>query len=325
MSTRREVAKKAIHFENPDYIPLMYYGTKSCEKSDILHLPVQVIFGGEDGMTSDWGFVWGKSDVNFNLGIVEKPAVEDWSQLASYKPLDVKKADRFDAALEVMQQYPDRYNIADFQLSGFTIASFIRGFEDFLADVYLERENIEKLLDIVFATEEDLIRECAKKGFDAICLADDWGTQNSLLMAPNIIRELFIPRYKHEFEVAHSLGLDVMMHSCGYIIDIIEDLIGAGLDILNPGQTALNGIEELGKRFAGRICFGCPVGYQTTVVSGTPADIDKEVQDYIKYLSTDKGGFFGMVSSVKGLSELSVPVENQYQVAKSFETYCGRR
>ena len=219
----------------------------------------------------------------------------------------------------------DYYSIADFILSGFTIMSFVRGFENFMMDMLVERENVDKLADIVFGAEEDLIRECAKAGFDAICLADDWGTQTSLLISRDLIQEIFMPRYKKQIDLAHSLGLDVIMHCCGHIIDIIGDFIDIGLDALNPGQPRLNGLDEMGDRFRGKICFACPIGYQSTAIQGTVQDIYDEVRDYVDKLSTDKGGFMGFVASFNGIYSLGAPEENARAVEKAFEKYCGCR
>lgn len=209
---RKEVVKRSIHFENPEYPPLMYYGTDRIEKSDAVCMAVENMYGGEDGRTTEWGFKWKEGDGDFKLGIVQEPIIYDWEDLDDYKPLDAKRADRFDHCKELMAKYPDKYWIADFVLSGFTIMSFMRGFEDFMADMIVERENVERLADIVFKAEEDLIRECAAQGFDAICLADDWGTQTSLLISREMIKDIFMPRYKSQIELAHSLGMDVIMH-----------------------------------------------------------------------------------------------------------------
>ena len=66
-----------------------------------------------------------------------------WDMLDSYRPLNVDSHDRFSAARGFMDSYPDRYYIADFTLSGFTVMAFVRGFEDFLADLYVEPDLIE--------------------------------------------------------------------------------------------------------------------------------------------------------------------------------------
>lgn len=323
--TRKEVVKKAIHFDNAPYVPLMYYGTDRIAKTDAVMLGVQEMYGGEDGRMTEWGFNWAETGMEFKLGVVKDPAITDWDQLEDYVPLNAKRPDRFDKTREIMKKYPDKYYIADFILSGFTIMSFVRGFEDFLMDIIVEPENVEKLADIIFGAEEDLIRECAKEGFDAICLADDWGTQTSLLISREQICSIFMPRYKKQIELAHSLGMDVIMHSCGYIIDIIGDFIDIGLDAINPGQPNLNGIEELGKRFRGKICFACPIGYQTTAIHGTVEDIYNEVKSYVDCLSTEKGGLMGLVASFNGIYSLGAPEENAKAVELAFEKYCGYR
>ncbi len=324
--TRKETVRKSIHFENPEYPPLMYYGTDRIEKSDAVSLFVENMYGGEDGRTTEWGFKWKDSDGEFKLGIVQEPVINDWDDLDDYKPLDAKRPDRFDHCKELMAKYPDKYWIADFILSGFTIMSFMRGFEDFMADMIVERENVERLADIVFGAEEELIRECAKQGFDAIMLADDWGTQTSLLASRELIKEIFMPRYKSQIELAHSLGMEVIMHSCGRIIDIVEDFIEIGLDALNPGQPNLNGIEELGKRFGGRICFAPPIGYQTTAIHGTVEDIYAEVKSYVdNFYEGHNGGFLGFVASFNGIYSLGASEENARAVEEAFEKYAGKR
>lgn len=323
--TRKEVVKRAIHFENPPYIPLMYYGTDRAAKSDALLLGVEEMYGGSDGRTTEWGFKWAESGGEFKLGIVQDPIILDWDELENYKPLDAWRPDRFDKVRAIMDANRDRYLIADFILSGFTIMSFIRGFEDFMADMIAEPEYVEKLADIVFGAEEELIRACAEAGFDAICLADDWGTQTSLLMSRQMIRDVFMPRYKKQVELAHSLGLDVIMHCCGYIYELIEDFVEIGIDALNPGQPCLNGIEKMGKAFAGRICFAPPIGYQETAIKGSVQDIYDEVESYSKYFTTEKGGMLGFVASFNGIYSLGAPEENARAVELAFEKYCGCR
>ena len=319
--TRKENVKRAIHFERPDYIPLLHYDLNNISISDAALIPVQTMFGGDNGRTSEWGFVWMENDTPFTLGQIETPAVPDWDLLSSYRPLDVNSYDRFAEGRRFMSEYPDKYYIADFVLSGFTVMSFVRGFEDFMIDLHLERENVNKLADIVFATEAELIRASAKAGFDAIALGDDMGSQQSLLFSAQMFRDVFKERFREQFALAHSLGLDVYLHCCGYVIDLIPEFIEVGLDIFNPGQPALNDISELGKRFKGKICFACPTGYQTTGVSGTKEEIYAEIKAYVDELSTEDGGLIGLVATK--LQELGATDEIQKNVLDAWNKYCG--
>ena len=320
--TRKENVKRAVHFENPDYIPLMYYGLNDLDKSDAALLRVVEMRGGSDGLVSEWGFKWKPDILGYEFTQVETPAIRDWSDLNGYRPFDINDQVRFSQARELMSSNPDCYYIADLGLTGFTIASSMRSLENFMVDLYEEPEYVDKLLDIIYQQEEELIRASAKQGFDAVGLADDWGTQKSLIISRDMFARFFKPRYKKQIDLAHSLGLDVYLHSCGYIVDIIDDLVDVGLDILNPGQPSLNGIEKLGNNWGGKICFGCPVSYQTTGISGTTESVEKEVKDYITYLSGRKGGFIGLVQ--RGLETLGSTAEIQSAVLDSWSKYCGR-
>ena len=91
--TRKEVVKRAIHFQSPPYVPLMYYGTDRIAKSDAVMLGVQEMYGGEDGRVTEWGFNWAETGMEFKLGVVKDPAITDWDQLATEKHPDAPLAE----------------------------------------------------------------------------------------------------------------------------------------------------------------------------------------------------------------------------------------
>ena len=157
--TRCEVAQRAIRFQTPPYIPILR--TENLERADICKILVENHKGGPSNLVSEWGFEWEKQEeLELNFGQTKTPVITDWDQLSSYNlpPIDAD-LHRFDLAEEVMKKYPDRYYMADFQLSGFTIAAFVRGFEDLLMDFYLDEsgfcsthlEDIKDIDIIVFA------------------------------------------------------------------------------------------------------------------------------------------------------------------------------
>lgn len=69
----------------------------------------------------------------------------------------------------------------------------------------------------------------ASTDIDALMFMDDWGTQGSLLISPAMWREIFKPLYGEYVEIARSKNKKIFMHSDGYILDIIPDLIELGL------------------------------------------------------------------------------------------------
>jgi uroporphyrinogen decarboxylase len=316
----RELVKKAIRFQRPERIPVT--NPYDWSQSDIVNVDVVHNFLGPNKRNSEWGFEWAHLENSLMMGQPKEPIIKTWDDLDRYRPPDPHDPKRFDAMRKTKAEWgDDKYYKANFVLSGFCVMSFLRGFSECLEDLYLERENIERLADAVFGFEEEVIKLLKPQGFDCVHLADDWGTQESLFISPKLWREVFKPRYKRQIELAHQCGLDVYFHCCGYIFDIIADFIEIGLDVLNPGQPNINNIKRMGENFSGKLCFACPVSYQTTGISGTKEDIYREVKEMIDYLGNRNGGLIGLVPV--DIVNLGAKQENVAYIVDAFRTQYG--
>jgi len=136
----------------------------------------------------------------------------------------------------------------------------------------------------------EIIRRYAEYGVDGIMQYDDWGLQNRLMIAPSDWRRLWKPAYQRVYSAAKSLGVDTWLHSCGNILDIIEDFIEIGLDVLQLDQQENMGLENL-QKFRGQITFFSPVDIQTVMPRGDQDEIRLYCHSMIKHLSTKEGGF----------------------------------
>ena len=81
------------------------------------------------------------------------------------------------------------------------------------------------------------------------------------------------------------------MHSCGYVNEIIEDLIEIGCNVMNLQQPRALGIEEIGRRFAGRMAFCSLCDIQHTLPFKSDAEIREEARLLLECWATDAGGF----------------------------------
>lgn len=111
---------------------------------------------------------------------------------------------------------------------------------------------------------------------DAIHIADDWGTQQSLLISPDMWREYFKPCYREYCEMAHRHGKLVLMHSDGYILDILDDLVEIGVDAVNSQLQCMK-LADL-ERFRGNIAFWREIDRQYLLPFGTSEENRVAVQ-----------------------------------------------
>jgi hypothetical protein len=135
---------------------------------------------------------------------------------------------------------------------------------EYRIDIHTARR-LGQLVDVLVEMNLKAIQHYAELGFDGLIFTDDWGLQNRLMIAPADWRKIWKPRYARIFEAAHQAGLHNFLHSCGYIVEILDDLIEIGLEAIHMDQQENMGLELLGKRFGGRLTFFAPVDIQKTM------------------------------------------------------------
>jgi uroporphyrinogen decarboxylase len=290
--TRRNEVFKAITFNKPAYVPI-YFFNQDQDQSDIVAMEVQKHFLGLQKDRSEWGFTWERMDET--MGQPRTTLVNNLADLSTLVVPDPDDPERFHDMEAFNRVYPDRFRMASLALSGFTTMTFLRGFNNLMMDLVEQPELVHGLAEKVFGFEERLIQRLSVYQFDAVGFFDDWGTQERMIISPAAWRTYFKPRYAHQFNLAHQLGLKVYFHCCGYYPQIIPDFIEIGVDMLNISQPNLYNIPELGRKYGGKVCFVCPVSYQTTSISGSREEIFADVQTLIDSLGCFNGGLAGYV------------------------------
>jgi len=187
-------------------------------------------------------------------------------------------------------------------------AWYLRGMAPLMMDMALEDEKAVFLLDAV--TERAVLRAqaFARGGVDIIHVGDDIGTQRALLMAPEFYRDWLQPRLARVIAAARAIKPDVLVeyHSCGYVLPVIDDLVAAGIDILNPVQPECLDFAEVHARYGDRLSFSGSLGTQTTMPFGTPEDVRAVVRRHLD-IAGPRGGLHCMPTH---LLEPEVPWEN---------------
>jgi len=198
-------------------------------------------------------------------------------------------------------------------------AMYLRGIEQILVDIALNPE----IADYIFTRIAEFYLEyagrtfeAAGKGIDIFMMGDDFGTQNGEIVSPQMWRDFLLPGFKEYIKLGKSHGYRVAHHSCGSIKAIIEDMVDCGLDILNPLQPDVHGMDrrELKKRFGEILTFHGSISIQKTMPYGTAEQIRNEVQERFETLGPGGGFIFCTAHNIQS----DTPVEN---VITLFEAY----
>ena len=173
---------------------------------------------------------------------------------------------------------------------------------------------LDKLFDFAYENTTRIYEAIPGK-VNVSYVAEDMGSQESLLFSPRQIRTFLIPRMKRMIDLAHSAGAYVFFHSDGAVRKIIPDMIAAGIDVLNPIQWRCAGMEREGLKrdFGSQIVFHGGVDNQQTLPFGSVDDVSDEVVANIEILG--KGG--GYIIAPCHNIQANTPPEN---VVTMYET-----
>ncbi|MFC2159773.1 uroporphyrinogen decarboxylase family protein, partial [Actinomycetota bacterium] len=128
---------------------------------------------------------------------------------------------------------------------------------------------------------------------DITSVSDDFGTQKGLMISIDMFKKYFKEQYIKLNKLAKSYDIKVFHHDDGSIMDLIPELIECRIDILNPIQWHLPGMDlnKLKQDFGNSICFHGGIDNQNVLPFGTPKDVEKEVSSCIEVLAGDKTGY----------------------------------
>lgn len=299
---RRQLVKDAIaHKENPRRIPYCIDFTRETrekfEKETSCRSVNEFLDNDIVQVSPPW---WGWD----NLG-------PEWKELEPPAALPGVKGNgsypAFRDRLKMLRDHSDKYILAMIYGSHFEKANFARSIENFLADMAGDPDFAQKLLDRII--EKNLVMldnflGCAE--IDGVLLGSDWGTQIDLIMSPSTWEEMIRPGEQREYDLVHSFGKDVWVHSCGNIVKAIPSLIEMGLDVLNPVQPECMDLEELKTDYGDKLAFWGGISTQQALPYGTVDEVRAESRR-VRDLMSNGGGY--ILAPAQQL-QADVPVEN---------------
>lgn len=299
----RDIVRRAIHFKTPPRIPYNYDSNRTPDNGhtygdDFIwaFLDPAPGFTGKNSAgdkVDEWGCVWKSMGETFG-----EPTTFPLEGLDEYAATAAVPDYLNDVRYESMCRIVRENNAADnpkyvmgmLPTGVFQIMLHLFGFEDFMCQIAGNPEEFsafaQRLCEVCIA----VIEKMADAGVDGIILIEDMGLQDRMMISPAMWREVYFPLYQKMFAAAHARGLDVISHTCGHIVDILDMYLESGLDVIQMDQQDNMGLALLGERFRGRVCFFCPLDIQTTI-HFTREQIFERCAEMVRCLATPQGGF----------------------------------
>ena len=206
----------------------------------------------------------------------------------------------------------------------FERAHAMQGMEAFLLNMAMypdfARALLEKIAGYCKALMGRFLDELGDN-VDIIKIGDDLGTQESLMISPQMYRDLLMPIHADFIDfIKARTSAKIFFHSCGDVFPLIEDFIDIGVDILNPIQTSsgkMSDLAALKKRFGRNIVFCGGIDSHRILPYGSVEEVRQEVHRVIDLLGTGGGTMIGAVHTVMD----DVPPENVLAMVDAVEEF----
>lgn len=176
----------------------------------------------------------------------------------------------------------------------FMICCYLRGMENFLADLACNRPLAERLISEVgeFCLEFNR-RELEVMGGQAEYYGtwDDVAGQSGMLFSPDIFRKYFLPLYRRLIAQNKKHGLFFGWHVCGSVHEVLPMMIDAGIDVFDVVQTSARDmeIENVYRLYGGKVCLHGGLDVQKLLVEKSEGEVRAEVRK-IMDLWGNRGG-----------------------------------
>ena len=340
--SERENFLRAVEFNNPEWIPIIFEFLPSVWKKygntlrDILlrHPLIdtgfwldQMLYDTTDPLFTegtyykdDWDCLWYNAQDGIIGQVIEHP-ISDWKAFTDLKvpnPLDQIDWKMLAGNMEEERRkelpllaFPESFAHGGF----FDRLQFLRGLENLLVDFMTEPPQLNDLIEIVLDYNMKYIQKWLEIGIDVMWFHGDIGTQNGLMISPRIFRKYLKPAYKKMFQACRQEGVHVWYSCDGNILGIVDDLVECGVSIHDP-QVRANTIDGIAQAYKGKLCPLVDIDEQMLPFC-KPEDIDQQFQEIVEKVGSPEGGLM-----IYAIPSMDVPLENIEALCSSWERHC---
>jgi uroporphyrinogen decarboxylase len=251
-------------------------------------------------LTRRYTDVWGVRKRLFHelMPYTTEHPVQSLADLRRYRPPDPRRDPLLGAVRKTARRFRGRRAIVLAAQAVFAASWNLCGMERLLSSYLLEPELAFELAHLVLEYNLVLHREAIRAGCEVIILSDDYAHKSGPLMSPGQFREFVLPGLTAAVANIHDAGGMCIKHTDGNVWELLEDIVGTGIDGLGPLEPAAGmDLAEVKRRYGSRVCVMGNVDVDL-LCRGSTSDVQRATMTLLQTVSVGGGHILSSGNSI---------------------------
>lgn len=270
----------------------------------------------ETRFRNELGIIYEKTEEEHVIAV--QGPIQTLEDLRNYEPPDPRAPHRFESLRRLVDRYKGQLAIGVHLNDVFSIPRNLMGFQELLMALAAEPELIRGLVELSVEMNIEFAKECARLGADFVFTGDDYASTEGPMMSPATFRELLYPGLVRVFTGFKEQGLLTVKHSDGNILPLLDMIMDAQPDCLDPIDP--NGgldIGQMKRDYGDRFAMKGNVDCAHLLTFGEMSDVVRQTKEVLR--AAAPGGGFILSSSNSVHSK--VKPENYLAMWNTVRTY----
>lgn len=264
----------------------------------------------------EWGVLYQASTEEVSHPVCGPVACKE--DLKDWAPPDPETAWRLGALPELVSRYKGKKAIIVHHRAAFMFSAYVVGMDNLLMQFALDPGFAHAVMDKVLEANMAMVRRAIRAGAEVTVLGDDYAHNTGPMMSPGHFREFIFPRLKRMIDMIHEEGAYCIKHSDGCVWPILEMMVQAGPDAINPIEPVAGmDMREVKAKYGDRVCLVGNIDCGQLLSHGTVEEVECAVRQCI----ADAGPGGGFILSSSNSIHSSVKPENYAAMLRAGQRY----
>jgi uroporphyrinogen decarboxylase len=214
----------------------------------------------------------------------------------AYTPPDPEAPNRLGKLPELVERYKGKRAICFHHRAAFMWSAYLLGLDNLLLNFLAEPELVELTMEKVLRCNMRIVQRAILAGAEVIILGDDYAGNCGPMMSPGHFRDFVLPPLKQMIALIHAEGALCIKHSDGNLYPLLDMIVSAGPDGINPCEPVAGMELRRVKQLVGRkVCVTGNIDCARLLPHGTVDEVRAAVRQAIA--DAAPGGGYILASS----------------------------